>query len=86
MVVINKIPMVIQRTDEEKEFVKRVGRNIKEARRKKHLTQKELAELLGYKLNESVSLIENGKVASIDLILLHRIKEILKVSITHLLR
>ena len=61
------------------EYLIAFGIRVKEARNKLKLTQKEFAEMVGVS-HEWLCKIENGKVNTISLELLHRIKDELKIN------
>ena len=53
--------------------VVRIGRRIREARKMASLSQTELARAVGYSAANPISKLENGRTASVDLVLLEKI-------------
>lgn len=80
--------MLIDRTQEDKNYIQSIGSRIKKAREDRRYTQKELGQALGYAEksgNYSVSLIEKGEVATIDIVILKRISNFLQVPLIELI-
>jgi transcriptional regulator with XRE-family HTH domain len=77
--------MIIKRNLKDKLYLRKIGENIKVARENQRYSQASLAKGIGYKTGYSIHLIESGRVASIDTVLLARIAEFLEIPIKELL-
>jgi transcriptional regulator with XRE-family HTH domain len=78
--------MVIQRTQEDQELVKKIGQNIKQLRTSNRYSQQELADATGYKRSDSIHLLESGRVSGFDIVILLRIARFFNVELEELLK
>lgn len=69
-----------------KQYLKKIGQNIKEKRVKKNLTQRELADQVGYKQQLSISKIETGDVSTLSIVNIKKIADILKTTPSRLIK
>ena len=67
-------------SDENKEYLKRIGRKIAEARKSKNFTQDELGDLIQME-KSNLSAIENGK-QNVTALTLKRIADALEADVT----
>lgn len=77
--------MIIQRTPQDVELLQNIGKKVRQLREQKGLSQPALAAELGYKKSHSVWLIEAGRIAGMDIILLLRLARFFDVPVQEFL-
>lgn len=76
--------MVIEKTNQDKVLLRKIGSKIKARRLEKGLSRPAMAKRIGYKTPYSIYLLEMGRLISLDLIVVKRVAKVLEVSFAKL--
>lgn len=80
--------MIIERKPTEKEYLAEVGEKVRDERIRQRYTLTDMATAIGYSSGSgitSLSAIEKGEVATLDIVMIKRIAEFLQIPIIELI-